>query len=85
VQEVAVDRPGERPAVAGDRGHHQQPHARQLPGQPRGGKAALAGDDAPQVLTRGRRAAVQELLQVIEFLRRLEHPPITPRGYDIRG
>jgi len=28
-------------------------------GQLRGGQAALVGDDAPQVLTRARRAAVQ--------------------------
>jgi len=63
--------------------HDEQPHARQPPGQLRRGQAALAGDDAAQVLTRARHAAVQEPLQVIEFFSRLEHPPITSRGSDI--
>jgi len=35
------------------------------------------------VLTRARHAAVQKLLQVIEFFRRLQHPLITSRRSDI--
>ena len=35
------------------------------------------------MLTRARHAAVQELLQVIEFFRRLQHSLITSRGSDI--
>jgi hypothetical protein len=37
------------------------------------------------VAARAGRAAVQELLQVSEFFRGLEHPPITSRGYDIQA
>src|SRR5207247_10424723 len=65
------------------RGHGEQPHPLQPPGQLRGGQPALPGDDAAQVLTRARHAAVQNSLQVTEFFRRLEHPPITSREYDI--
>jgi hypothetical protein len=83
VEEVAVGRPGQRPSAGGDRGHHQQPHAGQPAGQLPGGQAAVVGDDAAQVRAGARRAAVKQLAQVVEFFRGLEHPPITPPGYDI--
>jgi Histidine phosphatase superfamily (branch 1) len=83
MQEVAVDRPGERPPVGGDGGHDQQPHARQPVDQLRRGQAALVGDDAAQVRARAGCAAVQESLQAADLLCVLQHPPITPRRSDI--
>ena len=64
VQEVAVDRSGERAPVSGHRSHGEQPHAWQPLDHLGGGQAAFVGDDAQQVRARARRAAVQELLQV---------------------
>src|ERR1019366_9652304 len=72
VQEVAVNRPGQRAAVGRHRGDHEQPHALQSFAYSHRAEAAVVADDAPQVSTRPSGAAVQQLLQAVDFLRRLQ-------------
>jgi hypothetical protein len=76
VQEVPVDRAGQRPAISGHGGHHQQPHALEGLADLFGRQPTLAGDDVAQVRPGPRSTAVKEILQPNGFLRRFKHGSI---------
>jgi hypothetical protein len=81
MEEVTVNRPGERPAVGRHRGDHEQPHPLQSFAYLRRAEAALVADDAPQVSARPSGAAVEQFLKAVDLLRSLKHVPIRPQPH----
>ena len=85
VQEVAVDRPGERSPVRRRRGQHQQAQALQTTGQLPGVQPTFVADDAAEMRPGTRHGGVEQGLQAVQFLRGLEHEPSPAPGCSRRS
>ena len=79
VEEVPVDRSGQRAAIGRHRGQDQEAHPLQPLAERRGVHPTIVGDDAAQVGSGRRRAGVEKVLQADEFVGGLVHGPIPPR------
>ena len=75
VQQIAVDRAGQGPAVGRCRGQGEQAHALEASAELGGGQLPLCGDDVTHVRAGRLGAAIEQSLQGVEFVRGLEHSP----------
>ena len=86
VQEVAVDRSGQRPPVGGHGGQHEEAHPLQALGQLAGASSRRSSrDDVAQVRPGRRHGGVEQGLEAVQFFGCLEHGPSPAPGCSRRA